>query len=124
MLAESAPRYVPEPISALWRRQRLLPFPGIELRTPLVPDGISKGEVRPARKANNFSAIYEATVYAIWDPQHLTILYTYTACNWIVFKTQWLSIRKGGRSWLAKLMPTFAGRWGVVWSALLNPHSR
>jgi hypothetical protein len=38
------------------------------------------GEERPARKADNLTAICEPIVYIMWDPQRLTPLWTYTAC--------------------------------------------
>jgi hypothetical protein len=38
----------------------------------------SKG--RPARKADNFTAIYEPIVYKMWEPQHLTTLWASPAC--------------------------------------------
>jgi hypothetical protein len=35
---------------------------------------------RPARKADNLTAICEPIVYTMWDPRRLTPLYTSTAC--------------------------------------------
>jgi hypothetical protein len=35
---------------------------------------------RPARKADNLTAICESIVYKMWDPQHLTTLWASTAC--------------------------------------------
>jgi hypothetical protein len=32
------------------------------------------------REAHNLTTICEPTVYMIWDPQHLSILYAFTAC--------------------------------------------
>jgi hypothetical protein len=37
-------------------------------------------KVRPVLVAHNFSAIYEPTVYTMWDPQHLATLEASTAC--------------------------------------------
>jgi hypothetical protein len=39
-----------------------------------------ESRVRPAHTADNFTAICELTVYTVWDPQHLTTMYTSTAC--------------------------------------------
>jgi hypothetical protein len=35
---------------------------------------------RMARKADNPTATCEPTIYTIWDPQHLTTLWSSTAC--------------------------------------------
>jgi hypothetical protein len=35
---------------------------------------------RPARKADNLTAICDPTVSNMWVPQHITILWAYTAC--------------------------------------------
>jgi hypothetical protein len=35
---------------------------------------------RPARKADNLTAICEPIVYKMWEPQHLTTLWASTAC--------------------------------------------
>jgi hypothetical protein len=40
---------------------------------------ILEGKGRPARKAKNLTAIYEPIVYKMWEPQHLTTLWTSTA---------------------------------------------
>jgi hypothetical protein len=37
------------------------------------------GEGRPARKADNLTAICEPIVYKMWEPQHLTALWVSTA---------------------------------------------
>jgi hypothetical protein len=34
----------------------------------------------PERKAHNFTAICEPTVYEIWEPQHVTTLWASTTC--------------------------------------------
>jgi hypothetical protein len=34
----------------------------------------SGAKARPARKADNLTAICEPTVYKVWDPRHLAIL--------------------------------------------------
>jgi hypothetical protein len=41
---------------------------------------ISWSKGRPARKADNLTAICEPTVYKMWEPQHLTALWASTAC--------------------------------------------
>jgi hypothetical protein len=38
------------------------------------------GKGRPARKADNLTAICEPIVYKMWEPQHLTTLWDSTAC--------------------------------------------
>jgi hypothetical protein len=35
---------------------------------------------RPAREADNFTAICEPIVYKIWEPRRLTALWAFTAC--------------------------------------------
>jgi hypothetical protein len=49
--------------------------PLTEMSTGNIPGG--KG--RPARKADNLTAICEPIVYKIWEPQHLTTLWASTA---------------------------------------------
>jgi hypothetical protein len=39
------------------------------------------GKGRPARKADNFTAICVLTVYKMWEPQLLTALWASTACR-------------------------------------------
>jgi hypothetical protein len=55
----------------LWSTQPLT-----EMSTRNLPGG--KGE--PARKPDNLTAICEPTVYEIWEPRRLTILWASTAC--------------------------------------------
>jgi hypothetical protein len=43
------------------------------------------GKARPAHKADNLIAIYEPTVYKMWEPGRLTTLWASTA--WPVTKT-------------------------------------
>jgi hypothetical protein len=38
------------------------------------------GRGRPARKAVNLNAIYEPTVWKMWEPRILTPLWAFTAC--------------------------------------------
>jgi hypothetical protein len=38
------------------------------------------GKGRPARKADNLTAICELTVYKLWEPRRLTTLWASTAC--------------------------------------------
>jgi hypothetical protein len=38
------------------------------------------GKGRPARKADNLTAICEPIVYKMWEPQHLTTLWSSTVC--------------------------------------------
>jgi hypothetical protein len=49
--------------------------PLTEMSTRHIPGG--KG--RPARKADNLTAICEPIVYKMWDPEHLTTLWASTA---------------------------------------------
>jgi hypothetical protein len=46
--------------------------PLTEMCTRNIPGG---GEGRPARKADNLTAICEPIVYKMWEPQHLTSLW-------------------------------------------------
>jgi hypothetical protein len=39
------------------------------------------GKVRPARKADNLTAICEPIVLKMWEPQPLTALWAPTACD-------------------------------------------
>jgi hypothetical protein len=41
---------------------------------------LSGGKWRPARKADNLTAICEPTVYTMWEPRRLTTLWASTAC--------------------------------------------
>jgi hypothetical protein len=50
--------------------------PLTEMSTRNIPR--SKG--RPARKADNLTAVCEPIVYKMWDPQYLTTLLASTAC--------------------------------------------
>jgi hypothetical protein len=47
--------------------------------TEMSTRNIPVGEGRPARKADNLTAICEPTVYKMWEPQHLTTLWVSTA---------------------------------------------
>jgi hypothetical protein len=37
-------------------------------------------KVRPARKADNLTAICEPIVYKMWEPRRLTTIWAFTAC--------------------------------------------
>jgi hypothetical protein len=54
----------------------LIPQPLTEMRTRNLPGG--KG--RPARKANNLTAICEPIVYKTWEPRSLATLWASKAC--------------------------------------------
>jgi hypothetical protein len=43
-------------------------------------NNLSGPKVRPARKADNFTAICEPNVWKLWGPRRLTILWASTAC--------------------------------------------
>jgi hypothetical protein len=47
--------------------------------TEMSTTNIYGGEGRPARKADNLTAICEPIVYKMWEPQHLTALWVSTA---------------------------------------------
>jgi hypothetical protein len=47
--------------------------------TEMSTRNIPGGEGRPARKADNLTAICEPIVYKMWKPQHLTALWVSTA---------------------------------------------
>jgi hypothetical protein len=49
---------------------------------------ISGGKGRPARKADNLTAICETIVYKIWEPHHLTTLWGSTAWYRDIFALQ------------------------------------
>jgi hypothetical protein len=52
--------------------------PLTEMSTRNLPE--QKGKGRPARKANNLTAICEPIVQKMWKPQPLTTLWAFTAC--------------------------------------------
>jgi hypothetical protein len=52
-----------------------------EMSTIILPGGKGK----PARKADNFLAICEPTVYKMWEPRHLTTIWASTACYKVSF---------------------------------------
>jgi hypothetical protein len=47
--------------------------------TEIITRNIPGDKRRPARKADNLAAIYESIVYKMWEPQHITTLWTSTA---------------------------------------------
>jgi hypothetical protein len=47
--------------------------------TEMSTRNIPGGEGRPARKADNLTAICEPIVYKMWEPQHLTTLWVSTS---------------------------------------------
>jgi hypothetical protein len=48
--------------------------------TEMSTRNIPGGEGRPARKAENLTAICEPTVYKMWEPRRLTTLWASTGC--------------------------------------------
>jgi hypothetical protein len=52
--------------------------PLTEMNTSNMFLGVKGG--RHARKADNLTAIYEAIVWKMWEPQHLTTQWASTAC--------------------------------------------
>jgi hypothetical protein len=77
--------------------------------TEMSTRNIPGGERRPARKADNLTAVYEPIVYKMWEPQHLTALwvsmtryrdsFTFTIC--ILLRSQLLPYGTSNRemSW-------------------------
>jgi hypothetical protein len=51
-----------------------------QLLTEMSTRNLLGGKGRPARKAENFTAICEPIVYKMWEPRRLTTLWTSTAC--------------------------------------------
>jgi hypothetical protein len=51
--------------------------------TEMSTRNIPGGEGRPARKADNLTAIYEPIVYKMWEPQHLTALWVSTVQGYL-----------------------------------------
>jgi hypothetical protein len=45
-----------------------------------VPEDISGGRARPARKVDKLAALYKPIVWTMWDPRHLASLYASRAC--------------------------------------------
>jgi hypothetical protein len=58
---------------------RTMALGSTQLLTEMSTRNIHGGKGRPARKADNFTAICEPTVYKMWEPQHLTALWVSTA---------------------------------------------
>jgi hypothetical protein len=48
--------------------------------TEMSTSNLPRGKERPARKADNLTAICELTVWKMWEPRHLTTLWAFTAC--------------------------------------------
>jgi hypothetical protein len=62
--------------------------------TEMSTTNIPGGEGRPARKADNLTAICEPIVYKMWEPQHLTVLWVSTARYRDTFTYLYLHIRQ------------------------------
>jgi hypothetical protein len=54
--------------------------PLTEMSTRNLPGGKDRPADRPARKADNHTAIYELTVQKMWEPRRLTTVWTSMAC--------------------------------------------
>jgi hypothetical protein len=70
----------------------------------------SEGKGRPAREADNLTAISEPIVYKIWQPRRLTILWAFTACyrdSFTLFK--WLRNKSLNEVWSQPPMPDLPG---------------
>jgi hypothetical protein len=63
----------------------------IQPLTEMSTGNIPGGEGRPARKADNLTAICGAIVYKMWEPQHLTALWVSTARYRDTFTYYWQS---------------------------------
>jgi hypothetical protein len=48
--------------------------------TEMSSKNLPRGKGRLARKADNLAVICEATVWKMWEPRRLTILWAFTAC--------------------------------------------
>jgi hypothetical protein len=48
--------------------------------TEMTTRNLPEGKGRPARKADNLTAICESIVYKVWEPRRLTTLWASTAC--------------------------------------------
>jgi hypothetical protein len=58
----------------------LRPCGRLSLQQKWVPGIFLRGKWRPARKADNLTAICESIVYKMWEPRRLTTLWAFTAC--------------------------------------------
>jgi hypothetical protein len=56
------------------------PPPWAQLGRGMSTRNLLVGKERPARKADNFTAICEPNIYKICEPRRLTTLWAYTAC--------------------------------------------
>jgi hypothetical protein len=54
---------------------RTMALGSIQPLTEMSTRNIPGGEGRPARKADNLTAICESIIYKMWEPQHLTALW-------------------------------------------------
>jgi hypothetical protein len=68
---------------------------------------------RPARKADNLTAICEPIVYKMWEPRRLTTLWTSTACYRDICTSLQIKIRAEVKVTLGKFEHCFFN----------NPHS-
>jgi hypothetical protein len=48
--------------------------------TEMSTRNLPEGKERPARKADNLTAIYEPIVWKMWEPRRLATLWVSTAC--------------------------------------------
>jgi hypothetical protein len=59
---------------------RIMALGSTQPLTEMSTRNLSGGEERPARKADNFTAICESIVYKMWEPRRLTTLWASMAC--------------------------------------------
>jgi hypothetical protein len=80
MVADSIPHEVigvsnyPNPSS------RIMALGSTQPLTEMSTKNLPRGKGRPARKADNLTAICEPTVLKMWEPRRLTTLSASTAC--------------------------------------------
>jgi hypothetical protein len=79
------------------------------------------GKWRPARKADNLTAICEPTVWKMWEPRRLTILWASTTCYRDSFT--FIYIGRGVAQAVSRRLPSAMARvrvradmWGLWWT--------
>jgi hypothetical protein len=65
------------------------------------------GKERPAREADNLTAICEPIIYKMWESQRLTTSWASTACYRDSFTVTYIMVRS--LNW--RIIPEFGWRW-------------
>jgi hypothetical protein len=86
----------------------------MEMSTRNIPGG--KG--RPARKADNLTAICELIIYKMWDPQHLTSPWASTAWYMETFTSFTSQVDEVGGRVTHRGIPEREKQLGRTWSRL------